>query len=109
MIPKVNKEYIYFDDGKINKSRKEKVLITDVVRFNKIDNETLLKWKEEVKSNDNLFAKETDYFVKAKILDNNQELIFVRTNNDGWFSFNNYMWDGRLDINGSLNAVLNGN
>ena len=36
-----------------------------------------------------------------------EKIIFVRTvkNNDGWFSLG--FWGGRLDIDGSLNAILN--
>lgn len=41
MIPKLNKEYDYFDDGKISPTRHDKVIITELVRFHKIDKETL--------------------------------------------------------------------
>jgi hypothetical protein len=39
--------------------------------------------------------------------DKTEKIIFVRTinNNDGWFSLG--WWGGRLDIDGSLNAMLN--
>lgn len=108
MIPELNKEYDYFDDGKINPSRHDKVTITELVRFNKIDNDTLREWKEQIIIADHLFAKETDYFVKGRLKEAKQDLIFVRTKDNGWFSFNNYMWDGRLDTDGSLIARLNG-
>ena len=85
--------------------------VTEIISFADIDEETLNDWKQDVAECDWLYAKETDYFVKADLKisdDKNEKIIFVRTinNNDGWFSIG---WcGGRLDIDGSLNASLNG-
>jgi hypothetical protein len=73
--------------------------------------ETLNYWKQEVQECDWLFAKETDYFIKADLKvsdDKTVKIIFVRTidDNDGWFSMG--LWGGILDIDGSLNALLDG-
>lgn len=107
MIPEKGKTYYYFDDGKVTISRRDEVIITDVIPFNDIDEETLFEWREQIYESNHLFAKETDFFVKGTLKDVKEDLIFVRTLNNGWFSFNNYMWDGRLDIDGSINARLN--
>jgi len=108
--PVLGKTYNYFDDGKIKLSRRAEVVITDIIPFNEIDKETLNDWKQEVKDCYWLYAKETDFFVKAdlKVSDNQiEKIIFVRTiKNNGWFSLG--WWGGRLDIDGSLNALLNG-
>ena len=110
LCPVLGQTYNYFDDGKIRPSRRMRVTITEIIPFSEIDEETLNDWKEEVKQCDWLYAKETDYFVKAdlKVSDNKTEkIIFVRTiNNNGWFSLG--WWGGRLDIDGSLDASLNG-
>lgn len=87
------------------------VVITEIIPFAEIDEETLNDWKKEVEECDWLYSKETDYFLKADLKvsdDKTEKIIFVRTinNNDGWFSLG--WWGGRLDIDGSLNALLNG-
>ncbi len=108
-IPILGKTYNYFDDGKINQSRRMEVIITEIIPFNKIDSETLKTWTEDVEQCDWLYAKETDYFVKGDLKVSDEEIekiIFVRTinNNGGWFSLG--WWGGRLDIDGSLNSIL---
>lgn len=109
LCPVLGQTYFYFDDGKITESRKDEVLITEIISFEKIDKETKQMWEDEVVecSSWGLYDKITDFFVKGKLKDGNHELTFVRSKG-GWFSFGNYMWDGRLDIDGSLNALLNG-
>lgn len=107
LCPILGQTYNYFDDGKIKPSRRSKVVITDVIPFDKIDLETLNNWKLEVEECDWLFAKKTDFFVKADLKlsnDNIEKIIFVRTIDNGWFSLG--WWSGRLDIDGSLNAYL---
>ena len=106
-IPIIGKTYHYFDDGKIKVSRRSQVLITEVIPFEKIDEDTLNKWKEEVEECDWLYAQKTDFFVKAESTfsdDSIRTMIFVRTVDNGWFSIGYY--GGRLDIDGSLNDTL---
>ena len=108
LCPVLGQTYFYFDDGKIRDSRRDEVLITAVIPFDKIDTETLDMWNDEVKRCDwGLYEKTTDYFVKGILGKDKTELIFVRSKG-GWFSFGSYLWDGRLDVDGSLNARLNG-
>ena len=106
MIPEIKKEYDYFDDGKINPSSHDKVTITEIVPFNKIDKETKDKWIEEVEQCHWLYNKETDYFVKGRLKEIKEDVIFVRTLDNGWFSLG--WWAGCLDADGSLLARLNG-
>lgn len=105
MIPKENETYNYFDDGKIRESRKYSVKIKELVRFDKIDEETKAYWEEEVEQCHWLYNKVTDYFIKGRLEEENQDVIFVRTLNNGWFSLG--WWGGRLDIDGSLTKRLN--
>ena len=104
MIPILNKTYHYFDDGKIRPSRRSEVVIKEIIPFNEIDSETLAMLQEEVKECHWLYEKTTDYFIKAQEVDStNDEMVFVRTKNDGWFSLG--FCAGRLDIDGSLNEI----
>ncbi len=78
-LPKINKTYNYFDDGKIKKSRQYPVTITDIIPFNKIDNKILSIWKEDVESCNWLYAKNTDYFIKGSLnihKDKSEEVYF---------------------------------
>lgn len=103
MIPTLNKKYTYFDDGKVNLSRIDKVNITEIIPFHHIDEETLATWEEEVRDCHWLYNKETDFFIKGKLEDVKEDVIFVRCVSDGWFSLG--WWGGRLDIDGT---ILNG-
>ena len=108
---KVGKTYDYFDDGKISETRRIPVTITGIIPFDKIDAKTLLIWAEEVIECNWLYAKETDYFIKGNLMDedlkadNQDSVIFVRTIDKGWFSLG--WWAGRLDHNGKLLKILN--
>ena len=106
MIPKINRTYNCFDDGKISESRKYEVTIKEIVPFNNIDKETLKYWIEHVKDCYWLYKTETDFFIKTKNCDNEEE-IFVRTIDDGWFSIGGFLGCGRLDVDGKLTDTLN--
>jgi hypothetical protein len=106
-IPIIGQTYYYFDDGKIKLSRRGEVVITEVIPFEKIDEDTLNYWKEEVEACVWLYAQKTDFFVKAESTFSDgsiRTMIFVRTIDNDWFSLG---WIGsRLDIDGSLNDTL---
>lgn len=98
---KIGDIYDYYDDGKIRESRRSEVKITNIVEFKDIDLETLELWKQEVKEYYWLYSKQTDYFIKADLLDGeNEEAVFVRTLDNGWFSLG--FWAGRLDTTNQL-------
>ena len=96
MIPEINKEYDYYDDGKITPSRHDKVIITEIIPFNKIDKETRNKWMNEVKECSWLYNNKTDYLIKGKLKNIKKNVIFVRTINNEWFSLG--WWAGLLKI-----------
>jgi len=102
-IPKKGKIYNYFDDGKLTESRRSQVIVHDVIPYSEIDNTTREHWEAEVENHKYLFSQVTDYFVIGEIISEKVKLIFVRTINGGWFSFNSLLHDGRLDVTGKLN------
>ena len=97
-VPEVGKEYNAFDDGKIRPSRLEVVKITELIPFDKADEELINKWKQNVEECYWLYATETDYFAKGEWDD--ETSYFVRTEDGGWFSMG--WWGSRLDIDGEL-------
>lgn len=103
MIPILNKTYSYFDDGKVNTTRLDKVNIIEIIAFGDIDDETLHIWENEVIDCHWLYNKKTDFFIKGKLEDVNEDIIFVRCVSNGWFSLG--YWGGSLDIDGT---ILNG-
>lgn len=109
-LPELYKEYDCYDDGKITESRRYKVKITDIIPFDKADEDLIKAWKIAVEQYDWLFSKETDYFVFATSYEwwYPQVEIFTRTKDGGWFGLGNYdlyeqYWDciwcsGRLIV-----------
>lgn len=106
-LPEIGKTYNCFDDGKISKNRMYQVKITDIIPFEKADNELLELWKKTISSYYWLFDK-TDYFIKFTSNENEEYLsgIFARTKDGDWFGLGNWWNSGRLDIDGSLTAIL---
>jgi len=105
LIPEINKEYNHFDDGKINRSRQCNVRINEVIPFDKIDEETLTEWESEVTHCDWLYKKQTDMFIKATLYpetEDAEEIVYVRTKQDDWFSMGGMFSAGTLDVDGSL-------
>lgn len=128
-LPVVGKKYHFFDDGKIKPSRHYIAKIVKLIPFSEFENvkyEDLLCeeeatqyladkdhtgpnlleiWKEEIENCDWVFAKETDYAVKAivEVYDDNP-IFFVRDKHGAWFSLGTVTgWEsGRLDIDNSL-------
>lgn len=107
----IGKVYDFFDDGKIWESRREEVKILEIIPFDEIDQETLEQWQLEIEdeyafgfeNGYHLYAKQTDYFIKAITIYPRPDDIyyFVRTVDGGWFGIG-FMASGRLDIDGSL-------
>jgi hypothetical protein len=104
-VPEVGKEYHIFDDGKIRPSRHELVVVDDIIAFKDCCDKKLIRaWKQEVEECCWLYAKETDYIIKASTGENKLPRYFVRTVDGGWFSINYpRIWGAtRLDLDGSL-------
>lgn len=105
-IPKINKTYNCFDDGKIRESRRYEVTVTEIIPFENISDEILSDWKYEIKSSYWLYDEVTDFFIKT--LDEDKDThIFVRTKDNGWFSLGGFLNCGRLDVDGTLTKRLN--
>lgn len=104
----IGKTYNYFDDGKIRESRRMSVKVTEIIPYDKLtDSEILSMWRDEVKECKWLYSPITDYFIKGalEMTDSvTEEVIFVRTLNNGWFSLG--WWAGRLDVDNSLTQSL---
>jgi len=99
-LPELNKKYDYFDDGKIHIQRRDKALITEIIPFDMIDKQTEGEWLKEVKQHSSVYSKQTDYFIKGKLEEEDVDVIFVRTVKNKWFSLG---WNaGGLDIEGNL-------
>ena len=86
MIPEVNKTYNYFDDGKIHETRQDIVKITGVIPYSEIDKETKALWQKEVKQCYWLYKEHTTHFIKGRLIETKEDVVFVRCINDGWFS-----------------------
>ena len=130
-LPQIGKEYHFFDDGKITPSRHSIATIIELIPIeeakniivstprdydeetgqNVFVNMSLLDiWIEEKTYTDWIFAKNTDYIVKASIPSYDDDPIyFARTKDGGWFSMDvtNWWQGGRLDIDGKLYEGMN--
>lgn len=106
-VPAVGKTYALFDDGKIRLSRMLTVHVTEVIPFSKATTKMLTEWEHEVEGNTHLYSNFTDFFIKAinlngTLRDCDERYTFARTIDGGWFGFGDWLYDGRLDIDGSL-------
>jgi hypothetical protein len=102
-VPEIGREYNAFDDGKISPNRHQVIKIVELIPFKECtDNKLVSDWTEDVTNCCWLYARETDYFVKATY--ENEILYFVRTEDGGWFSLG--FWGSRLDIDGSLYDIM---
>ena len=109
-LPELYKKYDCYDDGKITESRKYQVLITDIIPFKEANPDLVRAWHNEVINSNQLYAKETDYFIFAVSYEwwYPQVEIFVRTIDGVWFGlgewdskercFNSWWCSGRLII-----------
>lgn len=107
-VPKVGEVIKFFDDGKSSSSRRYWATVLEVFPSWEIKffyRKLYRAWKRELKETYWLYAKKTDYFIKAKV-DQYSEYpcYFVRTKNGGWFSidFPNWWMSGALDVENKL-------
>ena len=102
----VGKTYNCFDDGKIKDSRKYQVTITEIIPFEKADDELLQLWKEKGVPQYWLFDK-TDYFLRFKSneYENEPNGVFTRTKSGGWFGLGEIWNSGELGVDGGLTKI----
>ena len=92
-IPKKNKKYSYFDDGKISPSRHSFMKILDVIPFEEASYEMNKFWEGMKKETPWIFAKETDYFIIGyEMPDDGDHMwqtiyttLFARNIDGGWY------------------------
>lgn len=127
-VPKIGEILPAFDDGKIRPSRLFETEIIDIIPFEEAndievygidkdfteatgdviyrDDINLIEaWMIEKKDIYWLFADETDYFIRARVVgDVEEDQWFARTKYGGWFSMQiaNYMVGAELDSDMSL-------
>lgn len=107
-VPSLGHKYFAFNDGKVRPSRTVVIKITNV-----FDKKTMVGsniydlWKEESEDCDFLYSLETDYFIYGEDVENPENTyIFARTNDGGWFSFNQGFGDVSLDTTGRQFNVM---
>ena len=107
-VPSIGRKYFAFNDGKIRPSRTIVIKITNI-----FDEKTMVGsniydlWREESEDCDFLYSLETDYFIYGEDVENpGDTYIFARTNDGGWFSFNQGLWDASLDTTGRQFNVM---
>lgn len=104
-IPKVDKEYWFFDDGKITHSRLYQAKVLEVLDPDKVPDFVKEAIDEERSSCDWLYKPTTDKVIRCSIKDYDEnDIWFIRTKEDGWFSINIQSgWQsGCLDVDGHL-------
>ncbi len=114
-VPKIGKEYHFFDDGKTSLSRHyvcrcEREITSEeakAITFDLDDGETTLYdiWKDESSKCDFLFAKDTDFFVEVSCPSYDENNLWaVRTKDGGWFTLDvqSYWQGGRVDVTGKI-------
>lgn len=108
-LPKEGQAYYYYDDGKPYNSRKYLYKVVSVIPKKEYIIKLFDKWMECVEDYDWLYSNDTDYFVEAEPVNDLDMpfLVFVRNKYNGWFSFNNCIWDGILDVNNKITEKLN--
>ena len=90
-VPVIGEVYDHFDDGKIRESRRCDVVITAVVPFAEASQEDKDWWEQDAQDADFLYAPRTDYLVYGVCCGDNEQVIYVRTQDGGWFSIG---WSG---------------
>lgn len=105
---KIGQTYNCFDGGKIKDSRKYQVTITEIIPFEKADDELIKLWKTRGVPSYWLF-KETDYFIKFKSNEYKKEPngVFARNISGQWFGLGEFYNCGTLDVDGSLTKIAN--
>lgn len=108
---KVNQVYSFYDDGKINLSRRYYCKLLEIIPFVKAELEVIQEWEHGLEYYPELYNKTISYFLKCELyLENNDKeiLYFVRNLENGWTSIDD-IWTGDLDYNGEITKQLENN
>ena len=120
-VPQVGQIYHFFDDGKMSKNRHYKAECLEVITPEEAKKVVLEIptdgssdtqkaslyniWRDNVRELDWMYAEETDYFVRCRVPDfDENDLWFVRTINNRWFSMDIQSWwqVGLLDVSNDM-------
>ena len=120
-VPQVGQIYHFFDDGKMSKNRHYKAECLEVITSEEakkvllefsVDGSSDIQkvslyniWKDNVKKYDRMYAEKTDYFVRCRVPEfDENDLWFVRTINNRWFSMDiQSCWQtGLLDVGNDM-------
>lgn len=107
-VPKVGDVFPFFDDGKIKPTRLYKATVTKVIKKWHAPLKVRRAWRRERKECYWLYAANTDYFIYCSIPKYDKKpVIFVRTINGGWFSFDfpAFWMSGLLDVDGTAREI----
>ena len=120
-VPQVGQIYHFFDDGKMSKNRHYKAECLEVITPEETK-KVLLEiptdgssdtqkvslydiWRDNVREFDWMYAEKTDYFVRCRVPEfDENDLWFVRTINNRWFSMDIQSWwqVGLLDVGNDM-------
>lgn len=105
MLPKKNKVYNFYDDGKIRKGRMYKAYVKKIIPFNKADIHLKIHLVNNSLRYDWIWNGCTDYFIGCYIPKYDDNIIWFARNMEGnWFSMDiQSNWQGGLlDVNRKL-------
>ena len=106
-VPSIGRKYFAFNDGKVRPSRTVVIKITDIFNEKTIVDHIYDLWREESENCDFLYSSETDYFIYGEDIEHPEDIyVFARTNDGGWFSFNQGFGDVSLDTTGRQFNVM---
>jgi len=108
-VPEIGELIPFFDDGKVGISRRYIAKIKDVIPRWMASVSLRYAWEKQVKECYWLYDTYTDYFIVASIpAYDRKPIIFCRTVDGGWFSFDYAHWwtSGRLDVSGELTCEV---
>ena len=106
---KVGNIYNYYDDGKINLSRRYFCKLLEIIPFDKVDSELLQEWNRNLKYYPELYNTTTNYFLKCELdlnYYNEKEIIYFARNLNNGFTSTDDVWSGDLDYNGEITKQL---
>lgn len=87
-LPDIGQAYYAYEDGKIRRSREYKVVIQGYKRMWRMPKTFRKAWKKHVSEYYWVYAKKTDYIIKAWVLEGHKNCFcyFVRTPGGHWYS-----------------------
>ncbi len=120
-LPKLYNIYKCYDDGKITTSRQYDVLITNIIKWDDVDEKLKKLLEVVIEEYDFLYKTSQEYVIYGVSYETIVPMIeiFLETKCDGWFGigeyaptiesplqFKNWWCSGKLDVNGECTDSL---